>query len=892
MVRAELDPMLNGNQRLPSGVRPIRYALTLWLDPGARGFEGEVRIDVVVDAPTEQIRLHGRGFEVQQASARRLAAGAGHETDTDEAIALTARFGPAGGMALDAARAVEPGRWCLRVRWRAALGEVPEGLYRVGHRGATYLFTQFEPLAARRVFPCFDEPGFKVPFAVTLVTPPGLVALANTPVAERGPEEAGEAPGDGDAGRVRHVFAPTPPLPTYLVAFAVGPFEVSAADDVARGAEPGAPIRVVTTAGSGHLARFALDITPGIVASLARRCGRPLPYRKLDLVGVPDFSAGAMENVGLVTFRERLLLLDRETASASDRMWATIVIAHELAHMWFGNLVTMGWWDDLWLNEAFATDLETRVTDDVAPDFDAGLEAIRETGAVMEHDALAEARAVRQPIVDGGDVLNAFDGITYGKGAALLRMTRGWLGDAAFDAGVDAYLTAHAHGTAGTDDLLVALGRASGEPVPGVLSTFLDQAGVPLVRAELVDDGRTVELRQRRYGVHGSAPSVPWRIPLVLRYGAGDAVYEQPVLLQRPVQRITLDVAPDWLHPNGHEQAYVRWQLAPAALAALIGERLEQLTLAERVALPSHLWAQLEIGALPVETMLDCFAALARDPHRLVYGGVVRALRHLGRRVVPAEGADAFARWVRALLRPRLDQIGATPRADETDHDRLARPELVEALAEHGRDAGLIAAMTKALGALLDGLAGSDAGRLQVAAPVAALGGDAALLDRLIAAIPQAPTPGHRVALIKAVGGFTDAALVDRGLSVFLGDVVRAQDVFTLLRPATRRPDTRRRLIDWLDAHYPAVARKVGAEMAAHLPELFTGCSSLDERTRVVALFTPDERRPPGLDRLLRQTLEAIDRNVRLAGRIGRSLSAYVAKRVDDRPEGTSTRPV
>ena len=885
MARSELDPKLNGNQRLPRGVRPTRYALTLWLDPAAARFEGEVRIDVMVEAPTARIRLHGRDFEVGDATATRLAddgaaGGDGAAAETvGEPVALTARFGPAGGMALDAARALDVGAWRLRARWTAALGDVPEGMYRVEHGGAPYLFTQFEPLAARRVFPCFDEPAFKAPFAVTLVAPKALVALANTPRIEQSERE----------GEVRHVFAPTPPLPTYLVAFAVGPFELS---EVVRGGEAsgGAPIRVVTTAGSGHLARFALDITPGIVDALARRCGRPLPYRKLDLVGVPDFSAGAMENVGLVTFRERLLLLDRASASASDRMWATIVIAHELAHMWFGNLVTMGWWDDLWLNEAFATDLETRVTDDVAPDFDAGLEAIRETGAVMEHDALAEARAVRQPIVDGGDVLNAFDGITYGKGAALLRMTRGWLGDTAFDAGVDAYLTAHAHGTAGTDDLLVALGEASGEPVPGVLSTFLDQAGVPLVRAELVDDGRTVELRQRRYGLKEHPASVPWKIPLVLRYGVGDTVHERRVLLERPVQRVTLDAAPEWLHPNGDEQAYVRWQLPPAALGSLLAERLDVLTAPERVALPSHLWALLEIGALPVETMLDGYAALADDPHRLVFGGVVRALRHLGRRVVPVEGGEAFAAWVRQLLRPQLDRIGTTARADEGDHARLARPELVEALAEQGRDRALIAAMTETLHALLDDLADADAGKLQIAAPVAALGGDAALLDRLVAAIPHAPTPGHRVALIKALGGFTDAALVDRGLAVFLTDAVRAQDVFTLMRPATRRPDTRRRLLGWLDDNHAAVARKVGSEMAAHLPELFTGCSSLDERTAVVALFAPEERRPPGLDRLLRQTLEAIDRNVRLAGRIGRSVSAYVSKRADGTPTPSRER--
>ncbi|MCB9528328.1 MAG: M1 family metallopeptidase [Myxococcales bacterium] len=866
MSRDDLDPTLDGNRRLPTGVRPTHCALVLWLDPDAATFEGEVTIEVVVDAPVKRLSLHGREMTLLSAAATRAEGEDDAPGEGAAVVELSARFGPAGALALDATAPLAAGRWRLRLRWRAPIGTVPEGIYRVRRDGHAYLFTQFEPLAARRVFPCFDEPAFKIPFVVTLVTPRGLVALANTPRLSTA----------ADGGRDRHVFAPTPPLPTYLVAFAVGPFDVRAAEPVAGEA----PIRVVTTRGAGHLADFALDVTPPLVASLARRCGRPMPYAKLDLVGVPDFAAGAMENVGLVTFRERLLLLDAKTASASDRMWASIVIAHELAHMWFGNLVTMGWWDDLWLNEAFATDLETRVVDDVAPGFDAGLDAIRETGAVMEHDALAEARAVRQPIADGGDVLNAFDGITYGKGAALLRMTRHWLGDAAFDAGVSAYLDAHAHGTAGTDDLLGALQKASGAPVRAVLGTFLDQPGVPLVSvAPVEDDPRTIELRQSRFGLHGQAPTVPWRVPLVLLHGRGERVERTPVMLERPVQRVTLDAAPEWLHPNADEAAYVRWQLRPEALTALVAARRDHLGPAERVALPSQLWAQLEIGALSIEALLDAYTLLADDPHRLVLGGVMRALRHLGRRALPESHRAAFAAWIRDRFGPHLARLGAEPRADESDHDRLLRPEIVEMLADQGEDDALIEAMAKTTHALLDALADADAGRLQSAAPVAALQGDAALFDRLAEALPRAPAPGHRVAIIRALGSFGDRALAERGFASFFGDELRAQDVFTLLRPAGRRPDTRRWLLEWLDAHHARLAVKIGDEMAAHLPELFNGCTTLDERTRVVGFFAAPERRPPGLERLLRQTLEGIDRNIQLAARIGSGLAAYLDER-------------
>ena len=350
------------------------------------------------------------------------------------------------------------------VSFDGQLSEIPNGLYRVKDGDRWYAFTQFEPLAARTSFPCFDQPEFKTPYRIKLRVPSGMIALSNSQETGRRKEH----------GRVVFEFAETRALPTYLVAFAIGDFDVVSAPE---GAIPGVPLRVITTKGKGGLAQYALERTPVIHKALSEYFGSGHPFDKLDLVAVPNFAAGAMENVGLVTFRETLLLLDGESAPANRKLWSQSVIAHELAHMWFGNLVTMAWWDDLWLNEAFATWMGTRIVQEVDPGLQADLERVAGTAHIMRLDSQVNTRAVRQKIRHGGDVQNAFDGITYGKGAAVLRMIESWLGPEAFRAGVREYLKAHAYGNAKTSDLLLALGAAE------------ESAGGATVKCRCVESG-------------------------------------------------------------------------------------------------------------------------------------------------------------------------------------------------------------------------------------------------------------------------------------------------------------------------------------------------------------------------------------------------------------------
>jgi alanyl aminopeptidase len=855
-----MKALLDGHSRLDQSLRPSAYRLRLHVDPSAARYEGQVEIECLDMAEREAAReafdLHAEGLQIASATWR---AGA-------EAHLLTALQGPNGALRLSASAPLPRAQaFTLTLDFSGPLDEVPEGVYRVCEGDAWYVFTQFEPLSARRCFPCFDEPDFKAPFTLTLAVPPSCTAAANAPTSRK----------DAFTERDVHLFAETPPIATYLVAFAVGPFDVVEAPEV-----PGVddvPLRVLTTRGRGHLAAYALERTPQLLRALARWFGQPYPYDKLDLVGVPNFAAGAMENVGLVTFRERLVLLDAEAAPANDRLWAQIVIAHELAHMWFGNLVTMRWWDDLWLNEAFATWMEMECVAEVDPSVDARMEAVAETLRVMDHDALVEARAIRQPIVDGGDVLNAFDGITYSKGAGVVRMIEAWLGADAFQAGVRAYLRDHAHANAVTADLVDALTRASGEPVGPVLASWLDQPGLPLVTARLVQDGAAVELTQRRYLPDDAASTAAWQIPICLRFGADDNAQGSVVryLLDAPRKVYELPPGPraTWLHPNAGEVGYFHWAVEPDALRALVGPRLASLSVAERLGLVEHLGALSESGALPAEDHLHALARLATDAHRLVVAAVCASVRKLHRLVAAPATLAALSAWIERHLSAHYERLGLTPRVDDDAATRLLRPVVLQTIAEtfpghpvHGQ------ARVQAL-SLLHNASAADPEHAQSVLPIAALSADSALIDALVVALRTAPTPAHRAAALSALGQVPTPAMVAHVLDLFLTDTLRAQDFFGVVRPMRRREDTLEAAWVWIEGHWTQASAKLGDEACAHLPSLVAASANPSLAARVEAFFENPARRKPGVERHVRQAREEVARRARWAARAEVELS-------------------
>jgi cytosol alanyl aminopeptidase len=591
--------------RLPGDVRPTTEKLVLEIDPKKDVFSGAVDIKIELQKPRSVLWLHGRGLRVTRATA----SAAGGEAipaewrqrdETGTASLSTPRPLPAGGVT-------------LHIEYEAPFGTKLEGLHKIVQGGVPYAFTQFEPISARDAFPCFDEPGFKIPFDTTLIVPSDAVAIANTKEIEREPRGYG----------LGVHFARTLPIPSYLVAFAVGPFDLVRGPDVPVNAvrKRPLPLRAVTTRGHGKEVTYALAHTGEILSTLEAYFGIEYPYDKLDILAVPG-NSGAMEDPGAPTFSDYLLLFDEKTAPLSQKRAYAGVMAHELAHQWAGDLVTAAWWDDIWLNESFATRVGTMAADAWDPKTDAAMRQLGGVQNAMGNDALVSARAVRQPIESTNDIANAFDSITYQKGASVLSMFERWAGPEIWRRGLHDYLTSHSFGAATADDFLNAESVATGKDVKTPFRTFLDQPGVPFVEAEVRCDGSPrLHLKQSRYlplGSTGDAKKT-WQIPICARFGVGKESKEACNLLANVEEDVPLGkTCPDWVFPNSDAAGYFRFSLAPKDLANLRSKGLSSLSARELVAYGNSLRAAFSRGTIPMKEVIEAAAVLADDAHRSV----------------------------------------------------------------------------------------------------------------------------------------------------------------------------------------------------------------------------------------------------------------------------------
>ncbi|HTQ79167.1 MAG TPA: M1 family metallopeptidase, partial [Thermoanaerobaculia bacterium] len=559
--------------RLGRDVLPTFESIRLRVDPKTADYSGEVTVDLAVHRSTRTFGFHAQGEEIRsfrltRASGPGTSTAAATATSTAAPIGLRRKSADVNGfIEVETRAALPPGDYRLEIAFRQHYNTQAVGLYRTEKEGRSYAFTQLEASDARRAFPCWDEPAIKIPYQLTVEIPAAEQAVSNTPVAQE--------TGAGEWKRL--VFEKTPPLPAYLLALAVGPLEFTPLPGLS------VPARVVTVQGQGQLAAAAVELTPPLLAGLERWFDQPYPYRKLDLVAVPEFWPGGMENPGAIFFAEPVLLLDAK-ASDKERETTARIIAHELAHMWFGDLVTTAWWDDLWLNESFADWMADKITDQTFPAWRGGALASGDINTVMQHDARPSTAAVRQPVMSPTSLLQNVS-VAYGKGKAVLGMFEAYVGPEAFRGGVNSYLRAHAWGNATASDLWTAVSQAAGQDLSPAMASFLDQPGLPLVRAELLKDGR-VHLSQERF-LSGGATAAPllWQVPVGIKYGDGQTVHSRTVLLAGREQTVSLPEGStvSWVLPDLSALGYYRWSLPEAQLTALAAAAAERLTAEERI---------------------------------------------------------------------------------------------------------------------------------------------------------------------------------------------------------------------------------------------------------------------------------------------------------------------
>jgi puromycin-sensitive aminopeptidase len=842
--------------RLPTDVRPSDYHLHLEPDLDAGRFRGEVRIDLRLERPRTEVVLHAADMAIEHAAA-----------EVDGAVVpLRARLDRRDEtVTLRAARPLPAGPVALRLRFAGALNAHLRGLYAASSGGARYAFTQCEAADARRILPCFDEPAFKARFHVTVTAAAGDTVIANAPVAREQPLPGGR--------RAVH-FEATPPLSTYLLALAVGPLESSEPRHVGS-----TLVRLWHVPGKGHLTAFGLEAAVQALDRLERYFGIPYPYAKLDLVAVPDFEAGAMENAGAVFFRETLLLLDPETVSLPERKRAAEVIAHELAHMWYGDLVTMAWWDDLWLNEAFATWMAYRVVNDWKPEWRMWQGFEHDRAGALGLDALASTHPIYAPVRSVAEATENFDVITYEKGAAVVRMLEHYIGPETFRDGVRRYMECHREANAVAADLWHALGQASGADVARLAKAWIGQAGFPLVT--LARNGRALRVRQERFFADPRVPATKrrrrWPVPLVVRLDGSHRLAR--ALVAKASDTIALPApAPAWFFGNAAAGGFYRVRHDPTTQAALY-TALAELDAVERLALAGDQWALVRADRASVESFLDLADALGDEPDHDVLDGVAGALATLDEQVVepdsPAQGA--LRAWIARRFGPALSALGWDPAPDEPDEVRLRRAALLRLVGGVAEDPAVLAESRRRLEVYLADRSSLEPNLADTVVALAARLGDPVLYERYRAVAADARTPQEQRRFLLNLASFRQRESVERTLAVLLTAEIPTQDVAFLLMRMFGNPKGREEAWRFLRRRWALLRKRIPPLMLARLVEATPALRSPRHASEVRAFFRTHPL--PEAARALRQALERFRLNAELRRRTAPGVQRWLAQR-------------
>jgi len=837
-----------GDVRLGNEVTPFYQSIDLKIDPSGDDYGGSTRISLEVREEVDSFSLHADGIEVSNV---RLGLGGtaipvSHSIENDI-------------LTIASAQTLTPGKYSLVIDFTNEFNTQAVGLYRMESDGVGYAYTQFEATDARKAFPCFDEPSFKIPFQLNITTREDNEVVTNTPVRSESRQ---------DGWKILE-FGVTRPLPTYLLAIAVGPMDSIEIPNLP------VPGRVYTVKGMSGLAAYAAGMVAPILEAQQAYFAMAYPYEKLDLIAVPEYWPGAMEHPGAITFKDSIILYDSENSSADQRRQAAKVISHELAHQWFGNLVTMEWWDDLWLNESFGDWMGDKITTELYPETKHELLELRGVNGIMTSDSRATSEPIRKPGSTPSEMFQSV-GLIYNKGKAVIGMFERWMGEETFRVGVNAYLRENAWGNAQAKDFWRALTDAAGADVASSMETFLEQPGVPLVEANIEEEG--VRLTQQRFSNYGTElDAQTWRIPVGLRMGSEGKVIEKTVLLTESEMLVEIDGfgTIDWVMPDADGAGYYRWNIGDTAIAAIAPGADRILNERERVSFLGNLGALLDAGAIRGDTYMEALGAFATDPEPFVVSAVISELDGVRDTFVTENLTDEFANYLQKTLSPAMEHFGINAKPGEDEAVAGFRPRLLYWLGVIAEDETVVSWASETVARYADDPSSIDPALAGVAVKIKAKNGDEQLFNQFVAAFETADSPVARAIYLGALGAFEDPGVREKALAYTLEGPLRSNEIFKISNEIRTTSIGADLVFEWVLNHYDVITSRMPPIWLPFMPLVGNGCD-LDRMEKAKIFFAKPESKVDGTDKQMDKVEASVMDCVGLRTREGGKVRSYL----------------